>query len=251
MFLNTRINHLVRRPVEALVLVAALFSGLGQAHAVVIYDNGSSTQAVNFADPVTDGYVDEAADDFSLAAGQTTIGEIHWWGIYDTTPSVTDSFTITVYENIGAFPKNHPNANAVVANVNVLQVDRAATAFTTTTFNGSKPVYSYSAAITPLTLAPNTLYWLGISNASGHAWGWSAAQGNMTLNSHVRFGPGDPFSFAGFDNGLQQVGYKLSFNLTDVVHDVPEPSSGILLVLGVVGLGISSRWYRRARRAAP
>ena len=33
-------------------------------------------------------------------------------------------------------------------------------------------IYEYTAEITPITLAANTLYWLSITNHTGRIWGW-------------------------------------------------------------------------------
>jgi hypothetical protein len=212
---------------------------LSAARAAVIYHNGSGAAGNGLLAELTGPTVTrEAADDFSLLPGQNTIREVHWWGAYGTSPAVTDNFTIKVYANLGTPPNNSP-ANSVVATINILQLERTATPLSVVLFGAERPIFEYHAAISPLTLAANTTYWLGFSNNTGLRWAQSAVQGDLSRNAFVRFGGSGEFNFAGII--FQEIGYSTSFYLTDV----PEPSSAILLVLGgTLAWGIHRRRAR-------
>jgi len=91
--------------------LTAAFLAAGNASAGVIYDNGGPNQSANqLAD--TTFFFTEAADEFSLVAGGTTIGDVHWWGgcaVNDggTLTTGTDcpspgAFTLSFYNDSGS-----------------------------------------------------------------------------------------------------------------------------------------------------
>ena len=212
------------------VVVGALASASG-AMGGVIFDNGAPFIGLAgtswFAEVGGASGFSEVADDFTLAAGFSTIRDIHWWGTYSgTTFLPPDSFTITIYND--AAVAHAPGTVHTLANI--VSVQRTATADLITGLT----VFRYDAVVSDIVLAPGVPYWLGISNDTGASpssqWAWAAHDpfsGNLWQYSD----PGAAF-------GARQD--ELAFYLTD---DIPAPG-----VLSLAGLGVVAAGRRRRTR---
>ena len=200
---------------------AILVVGTRSADADVIYDGGSPllspaiAQGALFSDTGNFNF-SNAADQFSLSAGLTTVRDIHWWGTYGETPGL-DEFSIAIYNDNGG------TVGSLASFVSITSLHREST---TTTING-RTMYAYDATVSAVTLAPSTTYWLAIQNTSGftgnNAWAWviSANTGNARQYSSID---------ATWGNTTNK---SLAFNLT---NDIPEPSSSLLAATGLAAL---------------
>ncbi|MBX7166553.1 MAG: PEP-CTERM sorting domain-containing protein [Pirellulales bacterium] len=216
----------------ALLVLGFLVMVLPAARGAVIFNNGTPqlvptpAQGALFADANHVSFT-EAAENFSLGAGQNVIRDVHWWGIYNTgTVPAADAFTIQVYNNNAAAP------GTVNTTLNLLNLTRTATG---TTFSG-RMLYLYDAVVADVALTASTTYWLGISNNSGgNDWAW-AQSANSGGNAHQ-------YSVA--NGSFFQSNKSLAFNLTNEI--VPEPTSLTLLSTGMALLGWASLARRRRR----
>lgn len=217
-----------------ILVIASIFILATRLYASqIIYDNGGpllpcNTGPCGFIADVSLGTVgQEVADDFTLNAGRNTITDVHWWGAYvpSDTPTTPDNFTIRFYQDNGGLPQ----ATAFLA-LNVGDVGRVATGDKTfsTLANRLVNLYAFSTVIEPLTLNPNTPYWLSIQNDLAKdpddVWGWTVSKlgsGNMA----ARFGTGPWATETLFRP-------ELAFNLTAV----PEPATLLLMGSGLLGL---------------
>lgn len=218
------------------ILSTALAAGLaaaGNAHATVIYDNGSPNQATfDFSD--TSFAYTESADEFTLSAGSNTISGVNWWGacVSQNAPSPTcpaGAFTLYFYTDSSNTP------GALITSYAVGNANQTATGKTVSLASGE---YSYSANIPDLALTAGTQYWLGISDTTttDFIWGWE------TTGS----GDNDHYQYLAGTGWTAQIG-ELAFNLTGpAASAVPEPASLAMFGVGVLGLAAIRR--RRALR---
>ncbi len=197
--------------------------------AAPIYDNG----VVVGVDPIAFGVADfdasnQVVDDFSLAPGQTTIRSFHWTGIYRTsdTPTGPEAFWIRVFDQEPsgeARPRFDPIFEQVIGTPIV--VPRTDTGVT---LSGSR-IFAFSVDVgspVGLTLAANTPYWLSItadtSADTDDNWAWiNKGGGNSrqrSADSSFWFSNGQTFDF-----------------VLDDAFLTPEPSSGLLALLGLAG----------------
>ncbi|HBL13948.1 MAG TPA: hypothetical protein DD379_21650 [Cyanobacteria bacterium UBA11162] len=213
------------------------------AFAATIFDNGTpDLEAALLSDfnPVIyqideENYITgqpQAADDFTLSSDANTITNIQWWGIYDAeenSPIGADDFTIRIFEDAGGSPTINPWLES-----NIGDIGRVVTGNKLNEYN----VFEYQATISPLSLTPNTTYWLSIINKtqsdSNYRWYWltSASQGN----SYYRFNEGEMWTE--LSNEDPEFAAELAFQLNDDSTQVPEPASVFgLLALGAFGSG--------------
>ncbi len=177
----------------------------------------------------------ELADDFLLSSGSNIIRDVHWWGAYyyDDSPPEDDHFVIRIYEEVSTgTPSLSPLFERTVGNPN-------------RTFWGRDDVlgydhFSYGTSISPITLIPDKVYWLSITNDTTNDtndhWGWIPV--SNVGNSLGRYG--DDLDW--FAAGTQ---FHMAFYLTDDVAQVPEPTTMLLLGLGLLGIaGIRKRLKR-------
>ena len=211
------------------VALAAAMLAAGNARAGVIYDNGGPNQTANqLAD--TTYFFTEAADEFSLALGSNTVGDVHWWGgcvvndagtLTTGTNCPTGAFTLNFYNDSGS---NSPGT--LFASYSVGNANQTASGLTIAA-RGGIPEYSYSTFIPALPLTAGTEYWLGISNTTTTdvVWGWE----------FTTQGTGDAYQFGG---GIWNArSNELAFNLTGV----PEPGSLVMFGGAVFGLAAIRR----------
>ncbi len=217
------------RTSKLVYLLCTLLFSILPATADVIYDNGvpdlTQAWASDFDGNFSSSYF-EQADDFQLQPGQTTITDVHWWGVYSpgNTPGA-DDFTIRIFEDNGGVPNLAPTHE--LTNLAVSRADTGAD------LPNPLDVYAYSVDVTPITLSANTTYWISILNDTtsdiDDDWYW--AQSNVNGNRETRNSDGQVWSLG---NG------ELAFYLTVI----PEPASMTLLGLGVAGLAIRMRRRR-------
>ena len=211
--------------VAAAVIASLLASG---ASADLIFD-----QSIDLAE--SSGLISDfehggqTADDFVLQRGESTVTDIHWWGVYGSIfgPETFDMFTIRIFGDVGGAPGINPVFDSFVGDIGRLDtgVDQGGP--------DGNDVFAYSVNISPLPLSANTTYWLSIVNDTGifsnALWFWPTGDfGNAT----ERFGDGQAWDPA-FG--------RLAFQLTDDAIVVPEPATWALFAAGLLGVGLLSR----------
>lgn len=192
-----------------------------------IFDNGSPDLSIAALSDFKDGR--QVADDFQLLPGGSTITDVHWWGAYffGNTPTAPDNFTIRVFVDSSGVPAVNPLAERAVGNVG--RNDTGA--------DIGSDVYEYSATIDPIVLDANATYWLSIVNNTSadvdDLWYWP-------VKSSIGNGATRDADGIGWTGSVPFPNPEMAFRLTGTI--VPEPSTLVLAVSGVIGLiGLAGR----------
>lgn len=217
---------------------AAILLAAASANAAQIYDNGGPNQYGGYTADTSFPTSTQIADEFSLTAGNNTIGGIHWWGacVFGGVTCPAGNFTLYFYNDSGSNSPGTPIAAYSVGNAHQTA--------TGSIVAGLYDEYSYSASIPDLVLTPGTQYWLGISNTTAdNAWMWetTAPAGANDVWSYCTTCTSSWYSLATDATG------DAAFNLTGpATKTVPEP-----LTLSLIGAGLAGaaalRW-KKARK---
>ena len=201
------------------------------ATAGIIYDSGPDEGNPIFRLPSDTNhgrFGQQAAGRFSLRPGANTITEVLWSGSYNFFTVRIDRFRIQFFEDAGGRPASSPFVDLAVGSA------------------GRRPGtvrYTYEEEISPLTLNPDTDYWISIFNSTridslGRGWFWDryANSREYATRSIIEL---DWFVSATGNPSFQLAGDNLS-------PPVPEPTSLAIFALGALPLAGIRR--RRATR---
>ena len=231
--------------VAGLLLLSAI-----PASAAIIFDAGPPSTAIDSmflsdvdASATGSGTVQQIGGFFDLAAGASTITDIHWWGIYGANnlgqqALHDDDFTIRIFSSTG-FAVDTPAIYQNNVGNDVNRTDTGLDVPVTGTDTTVRPydLFSYWVDIDPLVLLPNTFYLLSIFNdTTGHinSWSWSRS----STNSGVGVSAFRAASLESPDgNPWNPLSGDMAFHLTAV----PEPTTLLALGLGLAGLGFARK----------
>ena len=234
----------MKRGISVLIFLGVLLFGLNAAVAdTIIYDNGisnpadmdlASTSDFDPYDFLGQTYTDQQGDDFVLTSS-STITDIHWWGRYEgdffTSDFIApDDFTIRIFHITAAVPD--PNFFIELTDLDVQRTPTGDTFIP----------YAYSVDIEPITLMLDTPFLLSIvNNTAGDPdwWQWGAKVTNPDGNGVHRSADLDPW-IKGSLTGIV-TDYELAFQLTTV----PEPSTLLLVGMGIAGVGLLRRRFKK------
>ena len=216
------------------VAVAGGFAGTASAltNSKVIYDNGGPDQDNAFASDFD--FPEQAADEFVLLPGRSTVTDVHWWGAYgfaDNLPDGDDDFTIRIFGDAGGAPTDNPIHEFAVG-----AVDRVDSGLDI----ASADIFEYWTFVPATQLTAGDTYWLSIVNntpSDSDDWFWANSSERTGDNSWFRVNDGDAWiASTAFDKDL-------AFKLTG---PIPEPVTAALGVLGLAGLSVATRRRRLA-----
>jgi hypothetical protein len=214
---------LLIRALIALTVVIPVSFDVSVGAAAVIYDNNVTPDRGMTSDP-SSIIIKAAADDFVLNAGANTVTDVHWTGIYlpADTPG-TDAFTVTFYADSSGLPGN---------SLAVFNVGSAVNRTDTGTDVSGSDLFSYSIDIPALTLTPDVRYWISVTNDTtsdlDDEWRWGAIFVPF-IDSAFFIAP-----------AWSRNDFEVDFSLTGPAV-VPEPSSALLSMLGVVVAALAAR----------
>lgn len=172
----------------------------------------------------SDGAAIVVADDFVLAE-TTEIAGFTWWGGYDNTPTVSDSFLITLYADSGGQPGSLEPAFVVQRTTRTPTGDFVSL--------GIYSEYLYNATLeTPFQAQAGVRYWLSIANPmpAGETWQWELSSSSPSVGAQRFYdGTWHPHAVVG-----------TAFTVPEFA--VPEPNS---LALVLTAFGIRCFFIRR------
>lgn len=208
-------NNLSLAEIIGFALSMTIVVVAGRAYATLLYDNGSPNGSNG-----SEMTMWIQAEDFALAS-PATITDVRFWTIEQPSqPGYNGSIVWTLYSDAGGSPGGI--------------LDRG-TALATQVSTGS--IFGFEGFQNDFSLGPLALdagtYWLGLHN------------GPLTHDSRDYFywQNSDPFSGNGhedrtpFDSGGWSInGEEHAFELFGTTTTIPEPSTGLLVIAGVLGL---------------
>lgn len=248
---------MIKKYLFAFLFAVALSGMAGSTSAAIVYDNGTADLGDRLPGGRGAGYVSDfdlgtqAADDFTLGAGASTVTDIHWWGAYSPNPATppADDFTVRIFaQGTSGLPLVTPlheiNAGSAgrTATGDQIRVEQSSIIIGEPPTYDTFDVYKYWVDIAPLPLVAGTRYWLSVVNNTtanpDHDWMWvHSATGNATDNV-FRFSDAE----AWFVSANSNARFDLAFNLTgDITGNIPEPSTLAIFGLGLAGLGFMRR----------
>lgn len=199
------------------------------ASAAVIFDQSVDVTVTAVPSDIN-YFLAEAAGDFQLQPGASTVSGIRWWGGYSNMPTGIDSFAIRIFADDAGVP-----AADALAEFDVGQASRVSTGLDAYGLD----VYAYEASFGPVDLMANVTYWLSIVHDTSagdiEIWYWSADHAGSSL---YRFMPSGP-------DWIEQDA-RLGFQLTNDTATVPEPGTLAIFGLSLVGIGFQLRRQRAA-----
>ena len=208
-----------------------LIIGSSFTHAAIIYENASGVNNAVFSDPHIGQFI---ADDFSLSPGRNTITNINWTGIYtEDVPPAPDEFKIQLFADVGGVPAVTPLLSLIISKLS--RIDTGIDIF-------FDDLFAYSATVSPITLPPDTTFWLSIVNAEPAAlfsdWAWgSQLLGDLASDDIAgRYREDVPWFISSH--------FIQDFTISGPVS-VAEPAAIVLLAIGL--LVLYARWWNRAR----
>ncbi len=208
-----RLRDLRFHPLVALLLLISA----SPVHATVIYDGGAPDQGGQIYAQAPAA----VAMNFTLLAGSTVVTDAHWWGGCFPGPTCDPSpdFVLSFYDDNTGMP------GALIATRAVGTANQTATGASIDPSGGAWDEYAYDATFAALSFTPGTQYWFGITELTTESSGTWGVETTSTA----------PFGsklFWDTGSGWGSLPENLAFQLTSV----PEPSSILLLTLGLSGL---------------
>jgi len=210
-----------------LLIFAALIGMASPAAATVLVNQPLDFDVPGHGYTSTSGS-QQIAQDFVLA-GAATANELSWWG---STRSVSYAFDILFFNDVAGLPDVndfYSHTTGVLAGT-----------FVGTDPDGGVSTSLWTTVIPDAVLDAGTTYWMSIREASGASWQWQHATSTGT-RTVVRTSNNGTWQVAGStERGANA--YILEGNERSTI---PEPSTALLLGLGMLGAGL----IRRKRRS--
>ena len=221
---------LARKITTVLVLVA----GLHPVYAVTVFDNGIPTvpTSLYYSDPtcgVCGGGPQLLAEDFSFAS-DTLVSAMTFYGGYAPNNTPGEDLTITFFEN----STNQPGPV-------IVSFSLGATVTRVNTADNNVPIgideYVLIADFAPTPFAGGQVFWVPAVNDGSPSNDWFRATTDSPGNGPIS---GDAFSFDALPGSTWRNGPGGSL-ASQISSPVPEPTTLLLLGLGLAGLAFARR----------
>jgi len=213
-------------------MMAALLY-VGQADAVIVYDNGDPDGANGLSDifSVEIGIDREVADDFSLTE-PVIVQDFQYSIIWNTLEAdVARSHRVRFYDDAGGVPAVTPFSDQTITSWS---------SATGGTYFGRTEIIYTADLNTGVPLDPGTTYWVSMQpeGPENAFWLTTTQKGGAVYVDYPDAG------FPKWTPGIDVFGedYDVSFKLTGTI--VPEPSTLLVWSL-LAALGIGAAWSRR------